>query len=313
MFLSTASVELVRFAASTPHGATATATWETSLAIGVAFVLMACVAAIVVLVPTRPPGHDSDEEGGSGPGGEGPGPWRPDAPRRPGGDPDWWPEFERQFAAYVLGRSTEAEHAARSGGRRGRPTPASGSDGLTRWSRSAMHADPGEIAVVQKLGAGCGESLDCLILEAASAELCDRRWCQSGATAAEAADSAAASAGGARHPRKDVLLPDESRTHASARRIEPDRVGSYTQQRAHGWVRATPARVVCERAEPVRRHLRFVERPRKLVRPAGSARLRSVAAAVRRPPRSPLAGSRPDPSAPGARSGSRCRQSRRSS
>jgi hypothetical protein len=98
---STASLELVRSAASTAHGAATTASWETGLAIGVAFLVMACVAAIVVLVPKRPPGHDSDEGGGSGPGGGGPGPWRPVAPRRPDGDPDWWPEFEQQFAAHV--------------------------------------------------------------------------------------------------------------------------------------------------------------------------------------------------------------------
>lgn len=115
MFLSIASVELVRSAVSVPHRATATGTWETSLAIGVAFLVMACMAAIVVLVPTRSPGHESDEEGGSGPGGEGPGRWRPDPPRPPDGDPDWWHEFEQQFAAHVSGRSTEGEHAARSG------------------------------------------------------------------------------------------------------------------------------------------------------------------------------------------------------
>ncbi len=107
MFVSTASLELVRSAASTAHGATAPATWETGLAIGVAFLLMACVAAIVVLVPPRPPGHDSDEDAGSGPGGEGPGLWRPDAPRRPNGEPDWWPEFEQQFAAHVTARSSQ--------------------------------------------------------------------------------------------------------------------------------------------------------------------------------------------------------------
>jgi hypothetical protein len=129
---STASVELVRSAASTAHGATAAATWETALAIGVAFLLMACVAAIVVLVPTCPPGHESDEDGGSGPGGEGPGPWRPDAPRGPDGDPDWWPEFEQEFAAHVSGRSTDAEHGELLG-----CTPrAAGRDPSARASRT---------------------------------------------------------------------------------------------------------------------------------------------------------------------------------
>jgi hypothetical protein len=98
---STASLELVRSAASIAHGATAAATWESGLAIGFAFLVMACVAAIVVLVPSQPPGDDGDEDGGFGPGGEGPGPRPPDAPREPDSDPEWWPEFEQQFAAYV--------------------------------------------------------------------------------------------------------------------------------------------------------------------------------------------------------------------
>ena len=47
-----------------------------------------------------------DDDGDSGSGGGG-GPRRPTPPPRPGGDPVWWPEFERQFAAYVRSRSQE--------------------------------------------------------------------------------------------------------------------------------------------------------------------------------------------------------------
>lgn len=42
----------------------------------------------------RGDGDDTDFRGGSG--GRG-----PDAPRRPEGDPSWWPEFEQEFAAHV--------------------------------------------------------------------------------------------------------------------------------------------------------------------------------------------------------------------
>jgi hypothetical protein len=51
-------------------------------------------------------GGDDLDGGGDGPGGRDPG------PPQPGGgaskDPDWWPEFERQFAAYVATRRRAA-------------------------------------------------------------------------------------------------------------------------------------------------------------------------------------------------------------
>ena len=42
--------------------------------------------------------EDGDSQGGGGRGGPG-----PDGPSGPDGDPAWWPEFERQFAAHVEG------------------------------------------------------------------------------------------------------------------------------------------------------------------------------------------------------------------
>ena len=51
------------------------------------------------------PGDDSDD-GGNGGGGW---PRRPTPPTRPtDSDPPWWPEFERDFAAYVDRRPTYA-------------------------------------------------------------------------------------------------------------------------------------------------------------------------------------------------------------
>jgi len=52
----------------------------------------------------RPSQEDDDGDSGSGGGG---GRRRPTPPPQPGGDPVWWPEFERQFAAHVRSRSQE--------------------------------------------------------------------------------------------------------------------------------------------------------------------------------------------------------------
>ncbi len=53
---------------------------------------------IMVHVARHGRGDDAGESGGDGGGGGG-SPKPPDPRPRP--DPDWWPEFERQFAAYV--------------------------------------------------------------------------------------------------------------------------------------------------------------------------------------------------------------------
>jgi hypothetical protein len=50
---------------------------------------------------------DHGSEGGEGEGGGGrggPGPPRPPHPRPPSEDPDWWPEFERDFRDYLQPR-----------------------------------------------------------------------------------------------------------------------------------------------------------------------------------------------------------------
>jgi len=58
------------------------------------------MAFVVALVATRFRGQDDDDHRGGGPGSDPPGP-RPHDPEPQGDLELWWPEFERQFAAYV--------------------------------------------------------------------------------------------------------------------------------------------------------------------------------------------------------------------
>jgi hypothetical protein len=76
-------------------------------------VVVVCSVGVWLLVRTaRQPGSGDDdpgdgEERGGGPDGGGGG--TPPGPRpRPEGDPDWWPEFERAFAAHVKARLTRS-------------------------------------------------------------------------------------------------------------------------------------------------------------------------------------------------------------
>lgn len=50
---------------------------------------------------------DGDVDGGDGGGGQRRNPPSPTGPA--GGDPAWWPDFERQFASYVAGRRAQQE------------------------------------------------------------------------------------------------------------------------------------------------------------------------------------------------------------
>jgi hypothetical protein len=68
-------------------------------------VLVPVFSLAVALVSNRqPPGRDGDDDQGSGPGG-GPGRPGPDDGDAPGGAPAWWPDFEREFAAYAANRN----------------------------------------------------------------------------------------------------------------------------------------------------------------------------------------------------------------
>lgn len=64
-----------------------------------AVVLWACISIVRQWEP-----HGDDRDDGDGGGGQ---PRDPPSPPGPGnGDPDWWPEFERQFAAYASRQTT---------------------------------------------------------------------------------------------------------------------------------------------------------------------------------------------------------------
>ena len=52
----------------------------------------------------RPPGREGDDDHGTGPGGGGSGRPGPHGGKPPGGAETWWPDFEREFAAYVSQR-----------------------------------------------------------------------------------------------------------------------------------------------------------------------------------------------------------------
>jgi len=90
--------------ASVAHAGPATTTLGAVLSISVPLVFVLLSTALIIASRLHHPGPSADEDADSGPGGGGGGWRRPDGPRSPQGDPAWWPEFERQFAAYVAGR-----------------------------------------------------------------------------------------------------------------------------------------------------------------------------------------------------------------
>ena len=98
------SVALLRAGSSTAHHATAAAGWETSLAVVVLVMVVLAGARLASL--RMPPNPGSDDDTDSGPGHGGPDGRPPPGPRQPEGEPGWWPEFERQFAAHVASRGT---------------------------------------------------------------------------------------------------------------------------------------------------------------------------------------------------------------
>ena len=103
-------MSLTHAAGSGVHSAGTAAGWSTTFACVVGILLV--VTGFVIACIGRPHGRrggDADADSGSGGGG---GSRRPDGPRPPGGDPQWWPEFERQFAAHVeLIQQLEAQPA----------------------------------------------------------------------------------------------------------------------------------------------------------------------------------------------------------
>jgi hypothetical protein len=121
---------LTHAAAGGAHSAGTAAGWWTTFACAVAILLV--VAGIVIVCIGRPHGRggEADADWGSGGGG---GSRRPDGPRPAGGDPQWWPEFEQQFAAHVeLIQQLDAQlaPAGRASPARLRPLAAARGNGL---------------------------------------------------------------------------------------------------------------------------------------------------------------------------------------
>jgi hypothetical protein len=72
--------------------------WTRIIAVSAMFLAFCAVAAVIATIGSAP---DDD-----GTGGITHGDWDPHSPDTPGGgtddfEPDWWPEFEREFADYV--------------------------------------------------------------------------------------------------------------------------------------------------------------------------------------------------------------------
>jgi len=99
-------------AAAGVHRTAATSGFTAADILGIVTVLIIPIGVVVlaaVLARRRNPRDEGDGDSGwgrGGPGGWGRGgpdgpPWSGDDPHPPQGDPVWWPEFERQFAAYV--------------------------------------------------------------------------------------------------------------------------------------------------------------------------------------------------------------------
>jgi len=75
----------------------------TAVVIPIGLVVLAALCARRLDRRDEGDGESGDQGGPGGWGRGGPGgpPWPDQGPRLPNGDPAWWPEFERQFAAYV--------------------------------------------------------------------------------------------------------------------------------------------------------------------------------------------------------------------
>jgi len=93
---------------SAAHRAAVTPAWQAAVAVAGAAVLFVLGWIMLIVVVMRGADGESGGEDDSGWGHGGGGSRSPDAPRPPEGDPVWWPEFERQFAAHVERRQAGA-------------------------------------------------------------------------------------------------------------------------------------------------------------------------------------------------------------
>ena|ERR1700693_1637748 len=102
--MSTAAFGHARASAWAAHAAPPAPTWVTFVALA-AFVLLVLVVVGLAFVRIRRAGGRGDDDGHWwGPGGGGPRWPGPEGSDSPSGDLAWWPEFERQFAAYAATR-----------------------------------------------------------------------------------------------------------------------------------------------------------------------------------------------------------------
>ena len=96
---------------------------SSGVALVIAFVLVVTLSGLAIGLVARGASHDQEDDPGDSGSGGGGGPRRPTPPPRPGDDPVWWPEFERQFVMYVRSQSQEASTMTAAGSRVF-PTPA---------------------------------------------------------------------------------------------------------------------------------------------------------------------------------------------
>lgn len=108
--------------ASAKHAMGVPAWIETIVAIWLlCLALVAVIGLVIWRLCVGDGGNDeSDDEGGGGGGGGG---GRKRTPPRgsPGNEPEWWPEFEREFAIYVTNRLAVASLTRDSNARHCRP------------------------------------------------------------------------------------------------------------------------------------------------------------------------------------------------
>jgi hypothetical protein len=93
-------------------GGTSTPAWTVALIAGIVVLTLVGAAWLVIIAFRQRPQHEDDDDANPGFGGGGSG-RPPDGPCGPGSEPEWWPEFERQFAAHVEGLAERPALASR--------------------------------------------------------------------------------------------------------------------------------------------------------------------------------------------------------
>jgi hypothetical protein len=105
-----------RFALGGAGGGPSTSALAISLTLGILVLTLLGTAWFVLTQSSRGGRGADDDDANPGPGGGGSGP-SPNGPSGPTSEPEWWGEFERQFAAYVQSPSERADALAVHGER----------------------------------------------------------------------------------------------------------------------------------------------------------------------------------------------------